>query len=88
MKTLAIETQERTEFVDITDQVQTAVVELGMKAGAVTVFVPHRQQESRSMKMPIRMSWPTLKLYWINLFLGKTNTGMARAIRRHMSRPG
>ena len=41
MKTLAIQTQGRTELVDITGQVQAAVVELGMKAGAVTVFVPH-----------------------------------------------
>ena len=41
MKTLVIQTQERTEFMDITDQVQAAVVELGMQAGAVTVFVPH-----------------------------------------------
>lgn len=41
MKTLAIQTQERTEFVDITAQVQAAVAELGMQAGAVTVFVPH-----------------------------------------------
>ena len=41
MKTLTIQTQERTEFVDITALVQAAVVELGVKAGAVTVFVPH-----------------------------------------------
>jgi len=41
MKTLEIQTQARTELVDITARVQAAVVELGMKAGAVTVFVPH-----------------------------------------------
>ena len=41
MKTIAIQTQERAEFVDITVRVQAAVMELGVKAGAVTVFVPH-----------------------------------------------
>ena len=41
MKTLEIQTQARTELVDITARVQAAEVELGMKAGAVTVFVPH-----------------------------------------------
>ena len=41
MKTLEIQTQGRTEFVDITARVQAAVVELGVQAGAVTVFVPH-----------------------------------------------
>jgi secondary thiamine-phosphate synthase enzyme len=41
VKTLGIQTQERTEFVDITAQVQAAVMELGMKAGTVTIFVPH-----------------------------------------------
>lgn len=41
MKTLEIQTRERTEFVDITAQVQAAVKELGVKAGAVTIFVPH-----------------------------------------------
>ncbi|MBU0714727.1 MAG: secondary thiamine-phosphate synthase enzyme YjbQ [Verrucomicrobia bacterium] len=41
MKTIEIHTQERTAFVNITVRVQAAVVELGVKAGAVTVFVPH-----------------------------------------------
>jgi secondary thiamine-phosphate synthase enzyme len=41
MKTLKISTRGRTEFVDITAQVQAAVAELGVKNGAVTVFVPH-----------------------------------------------
>lgn len=41
MKTITIQTQEKTAFVDITSLVQAAVAELGVKAGAVTVFVPH-----------------------------------------------
>lgn len=41
MKTLSISTREHTEFVNITAQVQAAVDELGLKAGSVTVFVPH-----------------------------------------------
>ena len=41
MKTLEIQTPARTALVDITARVQAAVVELGVKAGAVTVFVPH-----------------------------------------------
>ena len=41
MKTITIQTQEKTEFVDITSLVQAAVVEIGVKAGTVTVFVPH-----------------------------------------------
>ena len=41
MKTLEIQTQARTELVDITARVQAAVAELGVKTGAVTVFVPH-----------------------------------------------
>ena len=41
MKKLSIQTRERTEFMDITAQVQAAVAELGVTAGVVTVFVPH-----------------------------------------------
>ncbi|MBM4154604.1 MAG: YjbQ family protein [Lentisphaerae bacterium] len=41
MKTLEIETRSRTQFVAITDLVQAAVRELGLRDGAVTVFVPH-----------------------------------------------
>lgn len=41
MKTLEIETGSRTQFVAITALVQTAVRELGLRDGAVTVFVPH-----------------------------------------------
>jgi secondary thiamine-phosphate synthase enzyme len=41
MKKFAVRTQGRTQFVDITGQVQSAVSELGLKEGVVTVFVPH-----------------------------------------------
>lgn len=41
MKKLTIQTRARSAFVDITVQVQAAVKELGLKSGAVTVFVPH-----------------------------------------------
>ena len=41
MKTLALRTRSRTEFLDITAKVQAAVSELGMRSGTVTVFVPH-----------------------------------------------
>ena len=41
MKKLAIQTPARTALVDITARIQAAVVELGVQAGAITVFVPH-----------------------------------------------
>jgi len=41
MKTFGANTHQRTEFVDITDQVAKAVAEMGVKDGVVTVFVPH-----------------------------------------------
>lgn len=41
MKSLALRTRSRTEFLDITAKVQAAVSELGMRSGSVTVFVPH-----------------------------------------------
>ena len=41
MKKIAVRTQGRTQFVDITGQVQSAVSEFGLKEGVVTVFVPH-----------------------------------------------
>lgn len=41
MKTLTIHTKDRTDFMDITAQVQAAADELGMKEGVLTVFVPH-----------------------------------------------
>jgi secondary thiamine-phosphate synthase enzyme len=41
MKSFVVKTRQRTEFVPITRQVQAVVQELGVSAGAVTVFVPH-----------------------------------------------
>ena len=41
MKQISVQTKSRSEFVDITRQVQAAVDGLGLKDGAVTVFVPH-----------------------------------------------
>lgn len=37
----SVKTSQQTEFVDITDQVQAAVSESGMKNGLCMVFVPH-----------------------------------------------
>lgn len=41
MKSFSVDTAGRTEFVDVTAEVQTAVSALGLKDGSVTVFVPH-----------------------------------------------
>lgn len=41
MKRIEVQTGGRDDFVDITDKVQAAVAELGVKDGVVTVFVPH-----------------------------------------------
>ena len=41
MKQLTIQTSKRTEFIDITADVQRALDELGLDTGVVTVFVPH-----------------------------------------------
>lgn len=41
MKSFDIETRSRTQFVPVTDLVQAAVRELGIRDGTVTVFVPH-----------------------------------------------
>ena len=41
METLNVQTRARTEFVDITTDVQAAVGRLGVADGVVTVFVPH-----------------------------------------------
>ena len=41
MKELSVRTGRHTEFVDITDRVQAAVVELGVQEGVCTVYVPH-----------------------------------------------
>jgi secondary thiamine-phosphate synthase enzyme len=41
MKRISVKTSQRTEFVNITGRVEAAVVELGLKDGIITVFVPH-----------------------------------------------
>ncbi len=41
MKNISVHTRAKTQFVDITHDVQSAVAELGVKEGVVTVFVPH-----------------------------------------------
>ena len=41
MKQISVQTKSRSEFVDITRQVQAVIDGLGLKDGAVTVFVPH-----------------------------------------------
>jgi secondary thiamine-phosphate synthase enzyme len=41
MKTFDVQTHSHEQFVNITDQVQKAVTELGMTDGVVTVFTPH-----------------------------------------------
>jgi secondary thiamine-phosphate synthase enzyme len=41
MKSLSIRTQNHTQFVDITIEVQTAAATLGINTGILTVFVPH-----------------------------------------------
>ncbi|OQW96110.1 MAG: hypothetical protein BWK77_06420 [Verrucomicrobia bacterium A1] len=41
MKSFEIETRSRTQFVPVTDFVQATVRDLGIREGAVTVFVPH-----------------------------------------------
>src|SRR5512145_867981 len=41
MLSLSIRTQAHTQFLDITRHVQSAVSELAMQSGVVTVFVPH-----------------------------------------------
>ena len=41
MKEFSVSTGSRTQFVDITGEVQAAVKELGIDDGVVTVFVPH-----------------------------------------------
>ncbi|MCK5850567.1 MAG: secondary thiamine-phosphate synthase enzyme YjbQ [Kiritimatiellae bacterium] len=41
MQSFSINTQSRTQFVDITDKVAEAAVDLGVKHGVLTVFVPH-----------------------------------------------
>ena len=41
MKQISIKTRARTEFLDLTGEVQRAVDESGVREGVVTVFVPH-----------------------------------------------
>jgi len=41
METLKVQTRSRTQFVDITADVQAAVGRLGVRDGVVTVFCPH-----------------------------------------------
>lgn len=41
MKQISIRTNKRTEFINMTGDVQSAVRDLGMTDGTVTVFVPH-----------------------------------------------
>lgn len=41
MKTLHVKTSRRTEFIDITDQVQHAVHETAIDSGICLVYVPH-----------------------------------------------
>ena len=41
MESISVETAGRTDLVDITGQVQSAVESMGMSEGVVTVFVPH-----------------------------------------------
>jgi secondary thiamine-phosphate synthase enzyme len=41
MKKLSVSTRSRTQFVEITAEVQAAVDELGVTEGVATIFVPH-----------------------------------------------
>ena len=41
MQTLTIKTQRRTDFVNVTREVQNAVTVMGIRSGVVTVFNPH-----------------------------------------------
>lgn len=41
VKEILIQTNKRTEFIDITDKVQQIVIESGTKDGTVVVFIPH-----------------------------------------------
>jgi secondary thiamine-phosphate synthase enzyme len=41
MKSFDVSTRDRTQFVNITGKVESAVRDLGIKDGAVTAFVPH-----------------------------------------------
>jgi secondary thiamine-phosphate synthase enzyme len=41
MKSFTVQTSKRSEFINITHQVQSAVKAMGIEDGVITVFVPH-----------------------------------------------
>jgi len=41
METLQVRSQEREQFIDITEEVRRALKRLGLKQGALLIFVPH-----------------------------------------------
>ncbi len=41
MKKISLRTRQRTQFIDITEEVQSTVAEWGLRDGAVMVYVPH-----------------------------------------------
>ncbi len=41
MHSISIRTQRRTQFLDVTREIQSWVSSIGLKSGVVTVFVPH-----------------------------------------------
>ena len=41
MQSFSIRTQKHTQFLDITREVQSAVSDLGVKNGVISIFVPH-----------------------------------------------
>jgi secondary thiamine-phosphate synthase enzyme len=41
MQSLSIRTQKHTQFLDITQKIQSLISDMGVNSGVVTVFVPH-----------------------------------------------
>jgi len=41
MLSFSVRTQKRTQFLDITREIQSLVTEIGLNSGVITVFVPH-----------------------------------------------
>ncbi len=41
VKELSLRTRSRTEFIDVTEDIEKAVSALGVREGVITVFVPH-----------------------------------------------
>jgi secondary thiamine-phosphate synthase enzyme len=41
MKSFSVRTRKHTQFLDITREIQSSLSDLGIRSGAVTVFVPH-----------------------------------------------